>query len=90
MFPAKKQVVSVQLQSSLDSEQMRRRIDTTIRLLSDHGFKPVLVEALGTTRIEQLLSTILLGDYVSAYIGILNGINPTPVELVEKLKKELK
>ena len=89
MFPTKKQIVSVQLQSSLDSEQMRKRIDTTTRLLSDHGFKPIVVEALGTTRIEQLLSTILLGDYVSAYIGILNGIDPTPVELVEKLKKEL-
>jgi glucose/mannose-6-phosphate isomerase len=51
--------------------------------------KAIVVQAKGETEIEQLLYTILLGDYVSAYVGILNGINPTPVELVEKLKKEL-
>jgi glucose/mannose-6-phosphate isomerase len=68
---------------------MQKRMDVTKNLLKDHGFKPITVNAQGETKIAQLLSTILLGDYVSAYIGILNGINPTPVELVEKLKKEL-
>jgi glucose/mannose-6-phosphate isomerase len=89
MFPEKKDVVSVQLESSLESEQMQKRMDITKIILKDHGFKPIVVQAKGETEIEQLLYTILLGDYVSAYVGILNGINPTPVELVEKLKKEL-
>ncbi len=89
MFPEKKDVVSVQLESSLESEQMQKRMDITKNILKDHGFKPIVVQAKGETEIEQLLYTILLGDYVSAYVGILNGINPTPVELVEKLKKEL-
>jgi glucose/mannose-6-phosphate isomerase len=64
-------------------------MDITKNILKDHGFEPIVVQAKGETEIEQLLYTILLGDYVSAYVGILNGINPTPVELVEKLKKEL-
>jgi glucose/mannose-6-phosphate isomerase len=68
---------------------MQKRMDVTKKILKDHGFKPIIVNAQGETKIAQLLGTILLGDYVSAYIGILNGINPTPVELVEKLKKEL-
>ena len=89
LFPEKKQVVAVQLESSFESKQMQKRMDVTKKLLKDHGFKPIIVNAQGETKIAQLLSTILLGDYVSAYIGILNGINPTPVELVEKLKKEL-
>jgi len=89
MFPEKKPVVAVQLESSFENGQMQKRMDVTKKLLKDHGFKPIIVNAQGETKIAQLLSTILLGDYVSAYIGILNGINPTPVELVEKLKKEL-
>jgi glucose/mannose-6-phosphate isomerase len=89
MFPEKKDIVSVQLECSLDSEQMQKRMDITKNILKDQGFEPIVVRALGETRIEQLLYTILLGDYVSAYVGIANGINPTPVELVEKLKKEL-
>lgn len=89
MFPEKKSVVTVQLESSFENGQMQKRMDVTKKLLKDHGFKPIIVNAQGDTKVSQLLSTILLGDYVSAYIGILNGINPTPVELVEKLKKEL-
>ena len=30
-----------------------------------------------------------MGDFVSAYLALLNGVNPTPVDLVEKFKKEL-
>jgi hypothetical protein len=30
-----------------------------------------------------------LGDFVSLYMGLLNGLNPTPVELIEKFKVEL-
>lgn len=89
MFPTNKDLVAVQLQSKLDNQQMQKRMDTTTQILKDHGFEPIIVQAQGETRIEQLLYTILLGDYVSAYVGLLNGVNPTPVELVEKLKKEL-
>jgi len=31
----------------------------------------------------------MMGDFVSIYLGLLNGQNPTPVDLVEKMKKEL-
>lgn len=90
VFPENKEIVAIQLESKLDSAQMQKRMDVTKKLLGDHGFKPVVVNAQGETKIEQILSTILLGDYVSAYVGILNGIDPTPVEMVEKLKKELR
>ena len=90
MFPKDKDLVSIQLESSLEAEQMQKRMQTTEEILKSHGFTPIKVQAQGSTHIEQLLSTILLGDYVSAYVGILNGIDPTPVELVEKLKKSLK
>jgi hypothetical protein len=32
---------------------------------------------------------IAMGDFVSVYLALLNGVNPTPVDLVEKLKAEL-
>jgi len=90
LFPHKKDVVTIQLESNFENKQMQKRMDVTKKLLKDHGFDPIIVNAQGETKIAPLLSAILLGDYVSAYAGILNGINPTPVELVEKLKKELR
>jgi glucose/mannose-6-phosphate isomerase len=50
---------------------------------------PIIVQAEGETLLEQLLWTINLGDFVTLYTALLNGINPTPVDLIEKFKKEL-
>ncbi|MBT9165509.1 MAG: hypothetical protein DDT25_00155 [Chloroflexi bacterium] len=48
------------------------------------------VVAAGASEIAQVFSQIYLGDYVSFYLALLNGVDPTPVSLIEELKKELK
>jgi glucose/mannose-6-phosphate isomerase len=80
----------VQLQSSLDNDRIKKRWEITNRLLSGQMPKPIEVQARGETKLQQMLWTQLLGDYVSVYLAFLNGIDPTPVEMIEKLKKELK
>lgn len=89
LFPENKHAQVVELHSTLDSERIQKRFVVTRQVLAKHGYGPIEVEVVGSTHIQQLLSTIMLGDYVSAYLGILNGIDPSPVELVEKFKKEL-
>ena len=32
---------------------------------------------------------MLLGDLVSIYLAVLRGVDPTPVEVIERLKDEL-
>jgi len=39
--------------------------------------------------LQQLAWAVVLGDFVSIYLGLLNGVNPTPIELVEKFKTAL-
>ena len=51
---------------------------------------PITIEAEGNSLIEQMLWTVNLGDFVSIYLALLNNVDPTPVELIEKLKDELK
>ncbi len=89
LFPEDKQLAYVQLQASTENDRIKKRLQITADLLHEHGYQPQIIEAEGTTALEQILWTILYGDYVSAYLGILNGIAPTPVELVEQLKKKL-
>jgi glucose/mannose-6-phosphate isomerase len=48
------------------------------------------VQAEGKTRLQQMLWSQLLGDFVSIYLAILNEVDPAPVDLIEKFKKELK
>ena len=45
--------------------------------------------ARGETRMERLVSLVLLGDLVSLYLAVLRGIDPTPVDAIEQLKSAL-
>jgi glucose/mannose-6-phosphate isomerase len=79
----------VQLHSSLDSDRIKKRFEVSNRLLSGMMPAPIVVEAQGETKLQQMLWTMLLGDFVSGYLAFLNGVDPIPVDLIEKLKKEL-
>jgi glucose/mannose-6-phosphate isomerase len=75
--------------SSLDHPQVLKRFAISDKLLSGRRPAAIQVKAQGNTLLEQLLWTIALGDFTSIYTAILNGVNPSTVEIIEKLKKEL-
>lgn len=87
--PVDKPYAVVNLHSSFDNAQIQKRFDISKKLLGGRMPDPIEVRAEGTTQAEQLFYSLMLGDFVSVYLSILNGLNPTPVELIEKLKVEL-
>lgn len=87
--PVQKPFAVVEIRASLEHERVQKRFNISERLLSGQRPKPVVIEPQGETILEQMLWSVVLGDFVSIYLAILNGVNPTPVELVEKLKKAL-
>lgn len=88
--PIEKPFQPIELISSFEHERISKRFEVTNRLLSGRMPHPIQVQAVGDTLLEQMLSTVLLGDFVSLYLAMLNNLDPTPVILVEKLKEELK
>lgn len=48
------------------------------------------VWARGDSFLERILSLVLYGDLVSAYLAILAGIDPTPVEPIVRIKTALR
>jgi glucose/mannose-6-phosphate isomerase len=87
--PINKPYTVIDIRSSLDHPQIKKRFVVTSKLLSGLRPEPIVVEAVGENLVEQLLWSIALGDFVSIYTALLSGLNPTPVELIEKLKIEL-
>lgn len=87
--PVDKPYAVVDLRSNLEHERVQKRFEITERLLSGKRPAAHVVNAQGETLLQQLLWTIALGDFVSLYLALLNGLNPTPVDLIEKLKKSL-
>jgi len=47
------------------------------------------VESEGQSLLARMFSLIYLGDWTSYYLAILNGVDPTPVKVIEYLKDEL-
>lgn len=87
--PVDKPFAVVEIRSRLEHERIQKRFEVTDRLLSGMRPQPIVVEPRGETLLQQLAWSFALGDFVSIYLAVLNGVNPTPVELVEKLKAEL-
>lgn len=87
--PVDKPYVVIDLRSELEHPRVQKRFEVTDRLLSGQRPAAHVVNALGNTLIQQLLWTIAYGDFVSLYLALLNGLNPSPVDLIEKLKGEL-
>lgn len=87
--PIEKPFVIFDLISHLEHPRILKRFEITDRLLSGLRPKANTVQMKGDSAIKQLLWASILADFVSIYVAILNGVNPTPVELVEKLKREL-
>lgn len=54
--------------------------------LADHVER---LETPGGGRLARMLSMMLLGDFASVYLAYLNGVDPTPVVKIDRLKKEL-
>ncbi len=87
--PVQKPFSVVELRSKLENPRTQKRFEVTERLLSGRRPQSIIVEAQGHNLLQQLLYCIALGDFVSIYLALLNGLNPTSVDLIEKFKKTL-
>ncbi len=88
--PTDKPYAVVELRSQLERPEVQKRFVVTERLLSGLRPAPEVVEVVGDSLLQQILWAINFGDFVSLYLALLNGLNPTPVELIEKFKEALK
>ncbi len=87
--PVDKPYALVEIRSKLEHERVQKRFLVSERLLSGKRPSPNVIKPLGDSLIKQLIWTANFGDYTSVYLALLNGVDPTPVALVEKLKQAL-
>lgn len=66
--------------------RVRLRVDATAAAMRDAGVGAEIIDVAGTSLLAQMLRAVLLGDYTSYYLGLLNGVHPSPVPALGKLK----
>ncbi|MFA5367091.1 MAG: bifunctional phosphoglucose/phosphomannose isomerase [Dehalococcoidia bacterium] len=90
-FPADMadRIFVVMLRSGDMHARTLKRYDITSDILSQAHVPHEVVDTSGDTPLCRMMNSILLGDYVSYYLAILYEINPSPVEIIDYLKKSL-
>jgi glucose/mannose-6-phosphate isomerase len=75
------------LRDSGDDEGIKRKIEGFKELFKPKVGDIIELEARGLGRLTRILSLVYIGDYVSAYLGLLYGQDPSSNVSIDKLKK---
>ena len=90
-FPpeAKERIFVLMLRSSSLHSRNLLRYEITAKLLAKAGIAYEFAEARGKSALAQMLSLILLGDYASFYLSMLNEVDPTSTDAINFVKQYL-
>jgi glucose/mannose-6-phosphate isomerase len=83
-------LAAVFLEDADQHPHVGRRIELMCEEAERAGAPTVVVPGRGDSRLERVLAQLLLGDLVSVYLAVLDGIDPTPVEAIDRLKAALR
>lgn len=77
------------LRSARDNARHQVRFDVTRELLDRANIPHRTLELPGTSMLSEVLQMVLFTDYVSFYVALLNGADPSPVKSIDYLKDRL-
>jgi glucose/mannose-6-phosphate isomerase len=69
--------------------RVRQRFEMTAKLIEPDSAAVARVETEGESRTERLLWAVMLGDLLSLHLAARRGVDPTPVEAIDRLKAAL-
>jgi glucose/mannose-6-phosphate isomerase len=72
-----------------DHPRIKRRMEIVKSIIEQHKVEVIQVQSSGDELLSRTFSLIQLGDFVSFYLAILNGEDPSPVKVIDHLKGEL-
>jgi|TARA_Y100000310_G_scaffold345855_1_gene471502 glucose/mannose-6-phosphate isomerase len=85
----KNDFIAIMIRDKFDHDRIKKRMDITKEIISTR----IEVEEIftrGEHLLSRLFSAIYYGDFVTYYLALANRIDPTPVTVIENLKKQLK
>lgn len=82
-------LAAVFLDDSDAHPRVKERIALTERLIAPNAAACLRIDTRGESAFERVISLVLLGDLVSIYLATLRGVDPGPVEVIERLKAGL-
>jgi len=84
-----KNMVIIFLRDNEDNPRIKVRFDALAEVLSPLCSNIISVESSAETLLARMFDLIWLGDWVSFYLAMLNGEDPTPIPAISTLKEKL-
>lgn len=90
-FPAQiKQLMTfLFFESDLYKPEIIKRYPITMEVVGKNEIETLSYKMRGKTKLEQVYELLVLGSFISFYLAILNGVNPTPIPWVDYFKDKL-
>jgi len=82
-----KKMAVVMLRSGKLHPRVLVQMDAVNKVLEEADITHEIINAKGDSLLAQVLSLILLGDFMSCYLAILHKVDPSPVAIINKIKK---
>jgi glucose/mannose-6-phosphate isomerase len=79
----------ISIQDPKGSERLNKKIQISEKLMEERFGKIIRVEAKGESNLARLMSALIQGDYISAYLAILYKVDPSTTDSIEILKKSM-
>lgn len=76
------------LENSFDRQELVEQREKFKEILQQKNIRYEIVMANGEDIFSQKLSTLLIGDWTSYYLALLNKVDPTPVATITAAKKQ--
>jgi glucose/mannose-6-phosphate isomerase len=84
-----KQASVLLLRDSDDHPRVKLRFDALEDIIKKNVGSVTTIEGTGSTLLARMFTAIYLGDWTSYHLALLNGVDPTPVPVIQTLKTRL-
>jgi len=88
--PENKNLSVLFVNSDLYSEKIKKRIELTKDVISKNGIPYFEYKAIGDTKLSQTLNVLSFGGYLTLYLAVLYGQDPSLIPWVDYFKEKLK
>jgi len=81
--------VAIFLHDKDDHVRVEKRLKITQHIISKSASTTIDIVSQGVSLLARMFSLVLLADWTSYYLALLLGVDPTPVPVIQNLKKQL-
>jgi len=89
LYGLDKRFTIIMLRDSKDHRRIRARMDIVSQYLETKGCKVINLQVENGEGLTNIFLWIQYVDFVSYYLALLNGVDPTPVKAIDYLKERL-